>query len=61
MKARKRDKRSTGVFIESQDDAAYLTGQRSRTEEEKQIRTPNPRRTGQGRGGRSKENEEEQS
>gem|GEM_PF-6282582 len=31
--------------LESQDDVAYLTGQRSSAEREKQIKTPAPRRS----------------
>lgn len=32
--------------FESQDDAAYLTGRHSPEDEEKQIKTPSPRRGG---------------
>ena len=47
--------------IESQDDIAYLTGERKEEEEEKQIRTPIPRRLGRVRRRRNKEEGDQQS
>ena len=45
MGAKKRERRPIEVRVESQDDIGYLTGERSEEEEEKQIRTPSPRRS----------------
>jgi hypothetical protein len=42
--AKREDKPKVG--LESQDDQAYITGQHSQEEQEKQIRTPMPRRRG---------------
>ena len=43
---KKKDQRKkTRLGLESQDDIGYLTGQRSPAEEDKQVRTPNPRRS----------------
>ncbi len=61
MNKEKHDEQPTMANIESQDDAGYLTGQRSSNEKEKQIRTPNPRRTGRLRWARRKEEAESDS
>lgn len=45
MARRKEPKKGVRLGLESQDDIGYLTGKRSETEEEKQIRTPAPRRS----------------
>jgi hypothetical protein len=45
MSGNNRERRPIEIHVESQDDSAYLTGKRSKEEEEKQIRTPNPRRS----------------
>ncbi|MBI2953300.1 MAG: hypothetical protein HYY30_03235 [Chloroflexi bacterium] len=42
---KKDQRRKTRLGLESQDDVGYLTGRRTPTEEEKQIKTPNPRRS----------------
>jgi cell division GTPase FtsZ len=55
MTMKKRDKQTSLTRVESQDDAAYLTGQRSSSEMEKQIRTPSPRKTGRLRWAKRKE------
>lgn len=41
----KKERRKTRLRLESQDDVGYLTGRRAPSEEEKQVRTPNPRRS----------------
>lgn len=53
--------RPTVARIESQDDIAYLTGKRKAEDEEKQIKTPMPRRLGRVRRRRSKEEVDPQS
>ncbi len=45
MSEKKGERRPIESHIESQDDIAYLTGERCKEEEEKQIRTPSPRRS----------------
>jgi hypothetical protein len=45
---KKEPKRKTRLGLESQDDVSYLTGRRTPAEEEKQIRTPSPRRLSKG-------------
>ncbi len=42
---KKDQRRKTRLSVESQDDVGYLTGRRTPAEEEKQVRTPNPRRS----------------
>lgn len=55
MSAKKRGCRPVIAYIESQDDIAYLTGRREQNEQEKQIKTPIPRRSGRLWRGRRKE------
>jgi hypothetical protein len=55
MGGEKGNRKPQKTNVESQDDIGYLTGKRTRTEEEKQIRTPVPRRASRLRGGRTKE------
>lgn len=55
MSGRKRERRPIGIHVESQDDIGYLTGKRSQAEEERQIKTPSPRRSGRPHIGRRKE------
>lgn len=42
---RKESRRGSKLALESQDDLGYLSGTRSPTEQEKQIKTPGPRRS----------------
>jgi|GEM_PF-5413396 len=37
------------IALESQDDVAYLTGQHSEEEQQKQVKSPTPRRAGDAR------------
>ncbi|MCL5108435.1 MAG: hypothetical protein M1401_06160 [Chloroflexi bacterium] len=37
-------KKSTTPQVESQDDLAYLKGEHGEAEQQKQVRSPNPRR-----------------
>ncbi len=46
MVVKKEPRKRTKLGLESQDDVGYLTGRRAPAEEEKQIKTPSPRRSG---------------
>jgi len=45
MAKKKELKKGVRLGLESQDDIGYLTGRHSEEQEEKQIRTPAPRRS----------------
>ncbi|MBI4318865.1 MAG: hypothetical protein HY675_10265 [Chloroflexi bacterium] len=42
---RKDQRRGSRPNVESQDDLGYITGSRPYNEQEKQVRTPSPRRS----------------
>lgn len=42
---KKEQRKKPRLNLESQDDIGYLTGRRTPAEEEKQIKTPQPRRS----------------
>ncbi|MCL5960989.1 MAG: hypothetical protein M1358_17085 [Chloroflexi bacterium] len=58
MAKKKEPKEGERPSLESQDDMAYLTGERSREDEEKQIKTPAPRRSSKSAKSRRRKDEE---